>query len=191
MQLDAFVAKILAKCELVSNSSHPRAVLLQTAFGTNKLYFQVWMQPNGLLSVFTRGKKIPSGLKCCVLRYIYAWILPADWQTEENKSFQWFSPAAQLVPVLVNTRSLNCIDEAAGWSSVRQEHETPKCYRAVGHRKRRNGAALDGVMQPTFPLRALGLRADTGYGEWSQTSHSLLVGLLSGWKLACVFSPVP
>lgn len=41
MQLDAFVAKILAECELVSNSSRPRAVLLQTAFGTNKLYFQV------------------------------------------------------------------------------------------------------------------------------------------------------
>lgn len=39
MQLDAFVAKILTNCELVSNSSGPRAVLPQTAFGTDKLYF--------------------------------------------------------------------------------------------------------------------------------------------------------
>lgn len=149
------------------------------------------MQPNSLLSVFTRGKTSLLGWSAV---YWGIFILEScqltakQRRTKASSGSPWRLGWCQPV---VNTRFLNCIDEVAGWSSVRQEHETPKYYRSVGHWKGKNWAALDGVMQSTFLHRILGLRADTGCGEWSQTSHNLIVGLLSGWKLACVFSPVP
>lgn len=142
-------------------------------------------------SEFSQGEKNPFWAKVlCTGVYLCLnlgkW-LPNSGEQKLPVSHPWRLSWCQC---LVNTKFLNYIDEATGWSSFSQKHETPKCYHTVGCRKGWGWAVLDGMMQSAFIHRVLGLWADTGCGVWCQTNYSLILGLLSGWKSAYVFSPV-